>query len=261
MLEEVIWRIVAFGEQDEELHGKAFTAMIYPAFLLVVGSIAIFILVSFVFPKFVAIFEDFNAKLPWPTIIVMRFCDFMGSFWWAVLLVIGGVIAAFVRYARTDAGRQRLDKVWLEVPVLGGVIQRYEMAKFARTLGTLFDNGVPVLTALRITAETMGNTAITEEVLQVQAKVMEGDSISEGMNHTKHFPPLVISMIAVGEESGRLGAVTKRVADAYDLEVDRAVRAMASLLEPLLIVVMGVIIGFLVIAMLLPMLTLSSQIS
>lgn len=260
MLEEVLWRLVEFGEQEEELKGKAISALIYPIFLLCIGSIAIFILVSFVFPKFIAIFDDFNASLPWPTVVVMSFCEFMGNFWWAVIIAFGAAIFAFASYARSEKGRRRLDKVWLKIPVVGSVIQRYEMAKFARTLGTLFDNGVPVLTSLRITADTLGNTAIADEVQVIQHGVTEGDSISESMDSLKHFPPMVTSMVAIGEEGGRLGAVTKRIADAYDIEVERAVGAMAALFEPILIVIMGVIIGFLVIAMLLPMLTLSSNI-
>ncbi len=260
MLEEVLWRIVDFGEQEEELRGKAISAMIYPIFLLVVGSIAIFILISFVFPKFITVFEDFNATLPWPTRAVMGLCEFMGSFWWAVLAGLAAVIAASISYAKTEVGSRQLDVGLLRVPVIGGVIQRYEMAKFARTFGTLIDNGVPVLTALKITADTLTNKAISEEVETIRERVIEGDSISDSLAHTKHFPPMVVNMIAVGEEGGRLGAVTKRVADAYDTEVDRAVKAMAALFEPILIVAMGIIIGFLVIAMLLPMLTLSANV-
>jgi len=260
MLEDVIWRIVTFGEQEEELRGKAFSAMIYPAFLLIVGSAAIFILVSFVFPKFVTIFKDFHATLPLPTRVVMAGCNFMGHFWWAVLLVLTAVIGGAISYCKTEAGRRNLDYLFLRIPVVRDVVQRYEMAKFARTLGTLLDNGVPVLTALKVTVDTLTNRLIAEEVDTIHSRVIDGDSISDSLRQTKFFPPMVINMFAVGEESGRVGAVTKRIADAYDLEVDRAVKALAALFEPILIVVMGIIIGFLVIAMLLPMLTLSSQV-
>ena len=260
MLEEVLWRICAFGEQEEELRGKAVSAMVYPAFLTAIGSIAIFILVSFVFPKFVTIFEEFNAELPLPTRMVMGFCDFMGAWWWAVLIVFAVLGTALVRHARTDTGRRRLDGFLLRVPVIRTVIVKYEMAKFARTLGTLMDNGVPILTSIKITADTMGNRLIRDEVSQIHIGITEGESLSECLRRRQYFTPMVVSMFAVGEESGRVGAVAKRVADAYDIEVDRAVKAMAALFEPLLIVVMGVIVGFLVIAMLLPMLTLSSTI-
>lgn len=258
MLEEVLWRLVSFGEQEEELRGKAFSAMVYPVFLLIVGTAAIFILVSFVFPRFVGVFEEFNVVLPLATRIVMTVCEFMGTWWWAVLLALGAAVYGAVRYVRTESGRRQWD-VWLiTAPVLGPVVQKYEMAKFSRTLGTLLDNGVPVLQSLRITAETMSSSVVREEVSTILAGVTEGEAMSESMSGTRYFPPLVISMFAVGEESGRIGAITKRLADAYDLEVDRAVKAMTSLFEPVMIVVMGAIIGFLVIAMLLPMLTLST---
>lgn len=261
MLDEVFWRVVNFGEQEEELRGKALAATIYPAFLLLMGTIAIFILISFVFPKFTKVFEDFNATLPWPTIVVMTICGFMERFWWLVLLVVAGVVALFVRYVRTTDGRLHFDTQILRIPVVGNVIQKYQMAQFARVLGTLLDNGVPVLSGLRITVSTLTNTVIAGEVEQVHGRVAEGDSISASLEQCPHFPPMVISMFAVGEESGRLGPVTKRMAEAYDNEVDRAVKAMTALLEPVMIVIMGIIIGFLVIAMLLPMLTLSSTVA
>lgn len=261
MLEEVLWRLVAFGEQEEELRGKAVSAMVYPAFLLILGSAAIFILVSFVFPKFVLIFEDFNQELPWPTQVVMAFCGFMGQFWWAVLAAIAASGAGLWSYIRTPAGRLHRDRWALRTPAVGAVVLKYEMAKFARTLGTLLDNGVPVLSALRITADTLGNRAVAGELVAVQERVATGDSISDSLRSCPHFPPVVINMIAVGEESGRLGGVTKRIADAYDIEVDRAVKTLTALMEPIMIVVMGVIIGFLVIAMMLPMLTLSANVA
>lgn len=260
MLDEVLWRIVTFSEQEEELRGKIISALVYPIFLLLVGSVAIFILVSFVFPKFVAVFEDFNAKLPLPTVIVMAFCSFMGSWWWLVLLILGAIILSIYKFFQTPEGMKTRDTIILKLPVVGDLAQRYEIAKFARTFGTLMDNGVPVLTALRITGETLTNTILREEVLRIHDSVKEGDSISDSMKRCNHFPPIVVSMFAVGEEGGRIGVIAKRVADAYDVEVERAVKTLVTLFEPTLIILMGVIIGFLVIAMLLPMLTLSSAI-
>jgi len=260
MLEEVLWRLVAFGEQQEELRGKALSALVYPAFLLLIGSIAVFILISFVFPRFIEVFKDFNADLPMPTKIVMAVCGFMGSYWWAVLIGVGLVIAGLVYYLRTEVGRRHMDALLLRIPVVRTVVQKYEMARFARTLGTLLENGVPVLRSLRTTADTMGNAVIRDEVASILEGVTDGRSMSESMTQTPHFPPLVVSMFMIGEESGRIGDVTKRLADAYDLEVDRAVKALTALFEPLLIVFMGAIIGFLVIAMLLPMLTLSANV-
>lgn len=260
MLDEVLWRIVAFGEQEEELRGKTVSAMVYPIFLMVMGGTAIFILMSFVFPKFAIVFEDMNADLPWPTIVTMTVCTFMSQYWWAVLIAFAALAAAFVSFWRSPAGRRQVDTGLLRTPLLGPVIQRYEMAKFSRTLGTLLDNGVPVLTSLRITTDTLGNAALSDQIVRVHERVAQGDGISESLAHAKFFPPLVVSMIAIGEESGRLGAVAKRVADAYDIEVDRAVKTMTSMMEPIMIVVMGIIVGFLVISMLLPILQLSAQV-
>ncbi|HOM48889.1 MAG TPA: type II secretion system F family protein, partial [Candidatus Hydrogenedentes bacterium] len=240
--------------------GKAVSAMIYPTFLLIVGSAAIFILISFVFPKFITIFEDFNAQLPLPTVIVMKICDFMGTWWWAVLLGIVGTVVLLIRYYRTEPGKRKFDGWALKIPAVNTLIIKYEMAKFSRTLGTLLDNGVPVLTSLKITADTMSNLLVRDRVAELHNGVTEGESLSETMREGPLFPPMVVSMFAVGEESGRIGDVARRIADAYDLEVDRAVKALTALFEPLLIVIMGVVIGFLVIAMLLPMLTLSSNI-
>lgn len=261
MLEDVLWRIVAFGEQDEELRGKAISAMVYPGFLMFMGTLAIFIMVSFVFPMFQEVFDDFDATLPLITVIVLAFCGFMGKFWWLVLLIGAGLVAAFLSWYRSENGRMQFDEFILRVPVLRTVVQKYVMAQFARTLGTLLDNGVPILQALRITVDTLSNKAIAEEVGRVQERVSEGDSISSGLQQTRHFPPMVVNMFAIGEESGRVGAVTKRMADAYDVEVERAVRAMTALLEPILIVIMAVIVGVLVVSMLYPMLTLSANVS
>ncbi len=261
MIEEVLWRIVQFGEQDEELRSKAVSAMIYPAILMFMGTAAIFILTSFVFPKFLLLFKDFNVELPLPTKIVLAICGFMGTWWLAVLLVVIVLAAGIVSYWRTPPGRLFFDRLALRVPVLRMVVQKYVMAQFARTLGTLLDNGVPVLKSLRITVETLSNRAIAGEVDMVQARVAEGDSISSGLAQTKHFPPMVVNMFVIGEESGKLGNVTKRMADAYDIEVDRAVKTMTALLEPLMIIIMGVLVGGLVISMLMPILTMSANIS
>jgi type II secretory pathway component PulF len=261
MLEEVMWRLVTFGEQEEELRGKAISASIYPCFLLFMGSLAVFILLSFVFPKFLTVFAEFNQELPWPTRVVMAICWFMSRFWWAVLIAIGFIVAGFVSFYRSADGRKQTDAFLLKIPVVGDVIQKFEMAKFARTLGTLLDNGVPILGSIRITFDTLGNKAIAAEADRIHARVSEGESVSESLRQTNYFPPLVVNMFAIGEESGRIGAVARRIADAYDKEVDRAVKAMTALFEPVLIVVMGVIIGFLVIAMLLPMLTISANVA
>jgi len=228
---------------------------------MIMGTISIFILTSFVFPKFLLLFEDFGVEMPLPTRVVLAICGFMGTWWWAVLLIAIGIIAGAVYYWRTPTGRMFYDTVLLRIPVVRSVVQKYVMAQFARTLGTLLDNGVPVLKSLRITVETLSNRAIASEVDVVQARVAEGDSISSGLAQTKYFPPMVVNMFVIGEESGKLGGVTKRMADAYDIEVDRAVKTLTALLEPIMIIIMGVLVGGLVVSMLMPILTMSANVS
>lgn len=260
MLEEVLVRIATFGDKSEDLKSKVKGALIYPIFLVTVGALALFILLSFVFPKFISIFDDLNVALPIATRIVMAICGFMSRFW---ALILAGVAAVFVgarQYIATPRGRFQVDKALLKAPVFGPVAQRVEISKFARTLGTLIDNGVPILSALRIVVETLTNRALAKEVDSIHDEVSEGDSLNETLRRREHFPASVVNMLAIGEEGGMLGEACKRIADVYDEEVDRAIKAMTSLLEPVLILVMGFFVGFLVIAMLLPMFQVSSLI-
>lgn len=260
MLEEVLLRIAAFGEKTEGLRNKVVSALIYPAFLVIVGTAALFVLLSFVFPKFIELFDDLNAPLPIATRIVMAICGFMSRWWALILVIIALFFIAARQYIATSRGRFQVDKALLRTPLFGPVVQRVEISKFARTLGTLIDNGVPILSALRIVVDTLTNRAIATEVASIHDEVSEGESLHETLRRREHFPPTVVNMLAVGEEGGRLGEACRRIADVYDEEVDRAIKAMTSLLEPMVILVMGFFVGFLVIAMLLPMFQVSSLI-
>ena len=258
MLEEVLLRIAAFGEKSENLRNKVIGALIYPAFLVVVGVTALFVMLSFVFPKLMTFFDDFNAPLPVATRMVMGICGFMSRWWWLVLGAVVFIVVAVQRYVATTRGRFQVDKGLLKTPVFGPVVQRVEISKFARTLGTLIDNGVPILTALRIVVDTLTNRALAQEVGSIHDEISEGESLNEALRRREHFPPSVVNVLAIGEESGRLGEACSRIADVYDGEVDRAVSAMTSLLEPALIIVMAFFVGFIVIAMLLPIFNISS---
>ena len=260
MLEEVLLRIAAFGEKTDELKHKVGGALIYPAFLVLVGTTALFVLLSFVFPKLIELFEDFNAPLPIATRIVMAICSFMSRWWWLILMLLALFVIGARQYIATSRGRFQVDKGLLRTPLLGPVLQRVEISKFARTLGTLIDNGVPILSALRIVVDTLTNRALAHEVSSVHDEISEGESLNEALRRREHFPPSVVNMLAVGEESGKLGEACRRIADVYDAEVDRAIGAMTSLLEPTLILIMGFFVGFLVIAMLLPMFQVHSLI-
>jgi len=260
MLEEVLLRIAAFGEKSENLRNKVIGALIYPAFLVVVGFTALFVLISFVFPKLMTFFDGLNAPLPVATRIVMAICSFMSAWWWLILGSIAFVIFAVRRYVATSRGRFQVDKGLLKAPVFGPVVQRVEISKFTRTLGTLIDNGVPILSALRIVVDTLTNRALAQEVDSIHDDISEGESLNEALRRREHFPLSVVNVLAIGEESGKLGEACNRIADVYDGEVDRAVSAMTSLLEPALIIVMAFFVGFLVIAMLLPIFNVSSYI-
>ena len=258
MLEEVLLRIAAFGEKSESLRNKVIGALIYPVFLVVVGITALFVLLSFVFAKLMTFFDDFNAPLPAATRIVMGICGFMSRWWWLVLCSVLFIVVAVRRYVSTSRGRFQVDKGLLKTPVFGPLAQRVEISKFARTLGTLIDNGVPILSALRIVVDILTNRALAQEVDSIHDDISEGESLNEALRRREHFPPSVVNVLAIGEESGKLGEACNRIADVYDGEVDRAVSAMTSLLEPALIIVMAFFVGFLVIAMLLPIFNVSS---
>jgi len=260
MLEDVLVRLAMLSEKERQLRGKVISALVYPCFLTVAGLTAIFILLSFVFPTFLELFAEFEAELPVPTRLLIAICDFMEMYWWVVLLAILALGAGFTQYRKTAAGKMAIDRTVLRMPLIGALILRAEIAKFARTLGTLVDNGVPILKALRVTAATLTNRAIAVQIDVIHDAVTDGASLHDSLERVEYFPPMAVNMMAVGEESGMLGDVARQIADTYDEEVDRAVKNLTTLLEPTLILVMGVFVGFLVIAMLLPMFQISTLI-
>jgi type IV pilus assembly protein PilC len=196
-----------------------------------------------------------------PTRIVMGLSNFLKANWWLLLIAtIGGVIG-FKRYYKTTAGRYRIDKLMLRMPVLGPVIRKAAVARFTRTLGTLVSSGVPILNGLEITARTSGNKVIEEAVLKTRTSISEGNTIAEPLRECGVFPPMVVQMIGVGEQTGALDEMLEKVADFYDSEVDTAVSALTSIIEPIMIVLMGGIVGGMLIAMYLPMFKLVSVVS
>jgi type II secretory pathway component PulF len=259
MLEGVLERLARFSEKEQQLKGKVISALIYPCFLIFAGLSAAFILLSFVFPKFIELFDEFDAELPAPTKLLIAMCEFMESYWLLILVAIVVFAVSLFRYRKTSAGRLIFDRNMLRVPLIGVLILRAQIANFARTLGTLVDNGVPILKALRVTEATLTNRAIGAQIDVIHAAVTDGASLHESLERAEHFPPMAISMMAVGEESGMLGDVARQIADTYDEEVDRAIKNITTMLEPALILVMGVFVGFLVISMLLPMFQLSTM--
>ncbi len=252
ILDTILMRLATFMEKNDALVRKVKGAMIYPGVILSVAAIAISVLLIFVIPIFQNMFGSVGLKLPLPTQIVIAMSSFLKNFWWA--LIIGGVVGkqAFSKYYKTDSGKLRVDGYLLKAPVLGDVLRKSAVSRFTRTLGTLISSGVSILDGLEITAKTAGNRVIQDAILASRASIAGGDTISAPLAKSNVFPPMVISMIAVGEQTGGLDEMLSKIADFYDDEVDAAVSGLLSAMEPLMIVFLGTVVGGMVVAMYLP---------
>jgi type IV pilus assembly protein PilC len=253
ILDDILQRLATFIEKAEALKRKIKGAMVYPAVVMTVAVLACAFMLIFIIPTFAKMFTGFGAELPLPTKIVMGLSSFLRSFWWAILGVMGALAFGIQRYYRTEPGHMAIDRLLLRVPVLGDVIRKGAVARFTRTLGTLISSGVPILTGLEITARTSGNRVIQEAIMAARASIREGETIAAPLRTSNVFPPMVVQMISVGEETGALDDMLTRIADFYDAEVDTAVESLTSLIEPVMIVFMGSVVGGMVIAMYLPM--------
>src|SRR6476646_5755856 len=252
ILDTILLRLATFLEKNDALVRKVKGAMIYPGVIISVAMVAIVILLIFVIPTFQGMFASANMELPLPTRIVIGMSNFLTHFWWAILAVIGGAVFAIRSYYASPAGRLQIDAMLLKAPVLGDVIRKSAVSRFTRTLGTLVSSGVSILEGLEITAKTAGNQVVHNAVMESRQSIAGGETIAAPLEKSKVFPPMVISMIAVGEQTGGLDEMLSKIADFYDEEVDVAVSALLSLMEPVMIVVLGVIVGGMVVAMYLP---------
>ncbi len=252
ILDTVLQRLSVYIEKAAALKRKVKSAMIYPATIVGVAFIVVFFMLTFVIPTFAKMFSQMGADLPLPTLIVIRLSDFVLRFWWLVLAGAVGIVVGIRAYYRTEGGKSVIDSLLLKLPVFGPLIRKVAVARFTRTLGTLVSSGVPILEGLRITARTAGNRVVERAVLDTRAAVTAGKTLAEPLKASTVFPPMVVQMISVGEQTGALDAMLNKIADFYDDEVDTAVGALTALLEPLMIVFLGVVIGGLVIAMYLP---------
>jgi len=259
-LEEVLRRLSDFMEKDEESTSKVRASMAYPALMAFVGFITIFVLLSFVAPRLTAIFIDLGQALPLPTKILIGVSSLFARFWALIIIAIIIAITVFKRWLKTVSGKTVFDTIKLKIPLIGSFIQKVEIARFGRTLGTLIENGVPIIRALSVAAGTLGNTLIRQDIEGARKGIVEGASLSESIKKSKYFPAMVTNMIAVGEESGTLERSLFKIADAYDTEIERTIKTITSLLEPGLILFMGMVVGFIVIAMLLPIFHLNLMI-
>jgi type IV pilus assembly protein PilC len=252
ILDTILQRLAEFLEKNDAIVRKVKGAMVYPAVIMSVAVIAVAVLLIFVIPTFQNMFASVNLDLPLPTRIVIGLSRILQHYWWAIIGVIGLTVFAINRYYKTAAGRLQIDTLLLRFPVIGDVLRKSAVSRFTRTLGTLISSGVSILDGLEITARTAGNMVIHNAVMESRQSIAGGDTIAAPLQRSKVFPPMVISMIAVGEQTGGLDEMLSKIADFYDDEVDAAVSTLLSLMEPVMIVVLGVIVGGMVVAMYLP---------
>ncbi len=252
ILDTILLRLSVFLEKSEALARKVKGAMIYPGVIGFVAVSAIVVLLLFVIPTFQTMFESFDQQLPLPTRIVIGLSALLQSYWWALLgasLVLGWL---FRRWHATPAGRLTFDRALLRLPILGPLARKSSVARFTRTLGTLLSSGVSILDGLEITARTSGNRVIHDAIMESRSSIAGGASISEPLRNSGVFPPMVTQMINVGEETGDLDGMLSKVADFYDDEVDVAVESLLKAMEPMMIVILGTIVGGMIVAMYLP---------
>jgi type IV pilus assembly protein PilC len=252
VLDVVLQRLSTYIEKAASLKRKVKGALVYPLTIITVAAVVVIFMMTFVIPTFRTMFAGLGAQLPLPTAIVLMLSDFTRNY---IVFIVGGVVGfviALKKYYATEQGSSVIDAMMLKVPVVGVLIQKVAVARFTRTLGTMIASGVPILEALRITARSAGNRVVEKAVMQARAAVTAGRTLSEPLKAAAVFPPMVVHMIHVGESTGALDQMLGKVADFYDDEVDTAVGALMSLLEPAMIVILGVIIGGLVVALYLP---------
>jgi type IV pilus assembly protein PilC len=252
ILDTILLRLATFMEKNDALVRRVKGAMIYPAVIFSVMAIAVVILLIFVIPVFANMFASMGGQLPLPTRIVMGMSDFLKHYWWAMGLGVVVLVYGTRRYYATPGGRLNLDKAMLAMPILGDVLRKSAVSRFTRTLGTLIASGVSILDGLEITAKTAGNRVIHDAVMESRNSIAGGETIAAPLQKSKVFPPMVISMIAVGEQTGGLDEMLSKIADFYDEEVDAAVANLLAAMEPIMIVLLGGVVGGMIIAMYLP---------
>ena len=257
-LQQVLERLTQFMESQSKLQGKVTSALAYPILMSIIGITLVSILMVAVVPNVTTIFASMDQALPWYTALLITTSDFMAGYWWLLLTLLGLSIYSFRRWKNKPAGRFRWDSIVLKIPVFGKVILMLSIARFARTLSTLLASGVALLTAMDIVSNVLGNAALEQVVHEAISSIREGQSIAEPLRRSGKFPPIVTHMITVGEKSGQLEAMLESVANAYDTEVENRVQILTSLLEPLIIVMMGSVVGFIAVSILMPLIQMSS---
>lgn len=259
-LDLVLDRLAEFSEHQEALKGRFKAALAYPIFMCVIGVLVLFILLTFIVPNITEIFSDMQQALPLPTILLLNTSAFLKSFWWLVLILLAIVIITLRQFKRTAKGTYLWDEFKLRVPVLGQINIKMAIARFGRTLGSLLQSGVPLITALRIVRNIVNNSMIADVIDEAIVEIQSGKGLSVTLGKSRWIPPVSVQMISVGEQSGDLEKMFNKIADIYEREVESRVMAMTSMLEPVMIIVMGLIVAFIVVSILLPIFEMSQMI-
>ncbi|MFQ6002173.1 MAG: type II secretion system F family protein [Candidatus Zixiibacteriota bacterium] len=252
-LDTILVRLAVYREKADALARKVKGALVYPAVVMTVAIAVTFIMLTYIVPIFAKMFEGLGAELPAPTLFVLSLSGFIRSNILTGLVLLVGLIIAYRYYSKTKSGRLNIDRMKLKLPLLGDLIRKSAIARFSRTLATLIASGVSILDALDITARTSGNRVVHDAIKKSILSIAEGETITQPLKESKVFPPMVVQMISVGEKTGGLDEMLTKIADFYDEEVDAAVAALTSIIEPVIIVFMGIVIGGILIAMYLPM--------
>ena len=260
-LVQVLRRMAQHFQQFAEVQSKFKSAMIYPLMVICVGLLIVAFFMFFMMPRFTEIFMGFNIQLPLPTRTLIAASQMFLKWWWLLGLVIVALVILFKRYQTSAAGARKLDELRMKIPVIGKVVKLNLFGQFTRTLGTLLQNGVPVLTALKITEQVMSNSLIKEAVAKTREAVTDGKTLAQPLAQSKLFPQLMVDLVRIGEETGDVPGALNNLADTYEGELQISLRVMTQLIEPVLIIMMAVVVGFLLLSILLPMFSLISHIT
>jgi type IV pilus assembly protein PilC len=261
ILDTILQRLSVYIEKIVKLRAAVRSAMVYPVAVILIAVAVVWIILWKVIPTFATLFEGLGATLPLPTRITIGLSNLVAAWWWLALLGGGILVFTINRYHKTYQGRRHIDGLLLRLPMLGAVLRKIAVARFCRTLGTLVSSGVPILDGLEITARTSGNSVVEDAIMSTRRSVEEGKTISEPLKATDVFPPMVVQMVAVGEATGALETMLNKIADFYEDEVDEATANLLAILEPVMIMFLGIVIGGIVVSMYLPMFDLISKIS
>lgn len=260
-LDQILLRLATYREKADSLTRKVKGALVYPGVIVTVATGVVFVMLTYIVPVFAKMFEGLGAELPGPTQMVLTVSGFLRGNIVVLFFLLVALVAAYKFYSRTDSGRLNIDKLKLNAPLIGNLLRKSAVSRFTRTLGTLLSSGVSILDALEITAKTAGNKVIQNAIRKSVLSIAEGETITQPLKESGVFPPMVTQMISVGEKTGGLDEMLQKIADFYDEEVDAAVSALTSIIEPLIILAMGLVIGAIMIAMYLPMFDIIGKIS